>query len=70
MLLSDTDRDTLLATLNGKKPEIVQARMANALLLLAEGLTVEDVAGLLYLDEAVLAGWQKMFIARKLRVAA
>lgn len=65
MLLSDTDRETLLATLNSKKPDIVQARMANALLLLAEGLLVEDVAGLLYLDEATLAGWQKLFLARK-----
>jgi hypothetical protein len=70
MILSDTDRDTLLATLNSKKPEIVQARMANALLLLSEGLPVEDVAGLLYLDEATLAGWQKMFTARKPRAAA
>lgn len=65
MLLSDSDRETLLATLNSKKPDIVQARMANALLLLAEGLPVEDVAGLLYLDEATLAGWQKLFLARK-----
>ncbi len=65
MLLSATDRETLLATLNSKKPDVVQARMANALLLLAEGLTVEDVAGLLYLDEATLAGWQKLFLARK-----
>lgn len=65
MLLSDTDRETLLATLNSKKPDIVQARMANALLLLAEGLLVEDVAGLLYLKEATLAEWQKLFLARK-----
>lgn len=65
MLLSDSDRETLLATLNSKKPAIVQARMAIALLLLAEGLPVEDVAGLLYLDEATLAGWQKLFLARK-----
>jgi hypothetical protein len=65
MLLSDTDRETLLATLNSKKPDIVQARMANAFLLLAEGLTVAEVAGLLYLDEATLAGWQKLFLARK-----
>lgn len=65
MLLSDSDRETLLATLNSKKPDIVQARMAIALLLLAEGLPVEDVAGLLYLDEATLAGWQKLFLARK-----
>jgi hypothetical protein len=65
MLLSDSDRETLLATLNSKKPDIVQTRMANALLLLAEGLTVEDVAGLLYLDEATLAGWQKLLLSRK-----
>lgn len=65
MLISDTDRETLLATLNNKKPDIVQARMANGLLLLAEGLPVDDVAGLLYLDEATLAGWQELFLARK-----
>jgi hypothetical protein len=70
MTLTDADRDTLLATLNSKKPEIVQARMAHALLLLAEGLPLEDVAGLLYLDEATLSGWQKMFAARKPRAAA
>lgn len=39
--------------------------MANALLLIAEDLPVEDVAGLLYLDEATLAGWQKLFLARQ-----
>lgn len=70
MTLTDTDRDTLLATLNSKNPDIVQARMANALLLLAEGLPVEDVAGLLYLEESTLAGWQKIFAARKPRSAA
>lgn len=65
MTLTDTDRTTLLDTLNSKKPEVVQVRMANALLLLAEGLSVEDVAGLLYLDEATVAGWQKIFAKRK-----
>lgn len=43
--------------------------MANALLLLAEGLSVEDVAGLLYLDEASVAGWKAMFSKRKPKVA-
>jgi hypothetical protein len=70
MTLTDTDRDTLLAPLKSKNPDIVQARMANALLLLAEGLPVEDVAGLLYLEESTLAGWQKIFAARKPRSAA
>jgi hypothetical protein len=61
MFLSETDRDVLLKTLNTKSAELVQARMANALLLLAEGLSTEDVAGLLYLDEASVAGWKDMF---------
>jgi len=61
MFLSEIDRDTLLRTLNAKSPELIQARMANALLLLAEGLSTEDVAGLLYLDEASVDGWKDMF---------
>ncbi|WP_245749522.1 hypothetical protein [Gemmobacter aquatilis] len=55
----------LMKTLQSKTPEVVQVRMANALLLLAEGLPVEDVAGLLYLDEPTVAGWQKIFARRK-----
>lgn len=70
MTLSDADRDALLTTLKCKRPDVVQARMANALLLLADGLSIEDVAGLLYIDETVLASWQKMFAARKLRKLA
>lgn len=69
MHLSDADRETLLQTLKAKSPEILQARMANALLLLADGLSVEDVAGLLYLDEASVAGWQVMFSKRKPKAA-
>ena len=61
MFLSETDRDTLLETLTAKSPELIQARMANALLLFAEGLSKEDVAGLLYLDEASVVGWQALF---------
>ena len=70
MNISPIDQDILLATLNSKKSEVVQARMANALLLLADGLEVEDVAELLYLDEATLSGWQKMFAASKPRTAS
>lgn len=69
MFLSETDRNTLLKTLNAKSPELVQARMANALLLLAEGLSTEDVAGLLYLDEASVAGWKAMFFKRNPKAA-
>lgn len=43
--------------------------MANALLSLADGLSVEDVAGLLYLDEASVAGWREMFSKRKPKAA-
>lgn len=68
MHLSDQDRETLMKTLQGKSPDVLQARMANALLLLADGLSVEDVAGLLFLDEATVAGWQRMF-ARRPRAA-
>ena len=70
MNISSTDQDILLATLNSKKSEVVQARMANALLLLADGLEVEDVAELLYLDEATLTGWQQMFAASKPHAAS
>jgi hypothetical protein len=69
MFLSETDRDTLLKTLNAKSAELIQARMANAFLLLAEGLSTEDVAGLLYLDEASVAGWKDMFFKRNPKVA-
>lgn len=69
MHLSDVDRETLLQTLNAKTPEILQARMANALLLLADGLSVEDVAGLLYVEETSVAGWQTMFSKRKPKAA-
>ena len=69
MFLSETDRETLLNTLNVKSSEIIQARMANALLLLAEGLSTEDVAGLLYLDEASVTGWQVLFSKRNPKAA-
>jgi hypothetical protein len=64
MLLSDQDKDMLLGALHAKSPEVVQARMANALLLLSDGLSVEDVAGLLFLNDKVVAGWQAMFSKR------
>ncbi|MFQ3183694.1 MAG: hypothetical protein ACI901_000793 [Octadecabacter sp.] len=70
MNISSTDQEILLATLNSKKSEVVQARMANALLLLADGLEVEDVAELLYLDEAILSVWQEMFAASKPRTTS
>ncbi|TKA94114.1 hypothetical protein FAZ78_24115 [Cereibacter changlensis] len=70
MILSPDDRDMLLKALHSKAPDVVQARMANALLLLSEGLPVEDVAGLLYLDEKTVAGWQAIFARRPGRAAA
>ena len=70
MFLSDDDRDKLRKALDARTPEVVQARMANALLLLAEGLSVEDVAGLLYLPEETVAGWRKLFARRGRQTAA
>ena len=61
MFLSDTDRSMLLKALQSKSADVVQARMANALLLLSDGLPVEDVAGLLFLTEEVVTDWQAMF---------
>ena len=69
MFLSESDRDTLLKILNAKSPELVQVRMANAPILLAEGLSTEDVAGLLYLDEGSVAGWKTMFSKRNPKAA-
>ena len=69
MLLSTDDTAMLLKALQSKSPDVVQARMANALLLLSEGLPVEDVAGLLYLSEEIVAGWQKMFANRAPKAA-
>jgi DNA-binding NarL/FixJ family response regulator len=68
MTLSDADRAAVLQTLTAKRPEIIQARMANALLLLADGLSVEDVAGQLYLEESSVAGWKAMYSKRKPKV--
>ncbi|MEA5163351.1 hypothetical protein U5903_21425 [Cereibacter johrii] len=61
MILTDSEREMLLKTLNDRKPEIVQARMAHALLLLADGLSAEDVAGLLYVTEPTVTSWQTFF---------
>ncbi len=69
MHLSDQDRDMLMKTLQSKSPEVLQVRMANSLLLLAEGLSPEDVAGILYIEEATVQGWQKLF-AKRSRIAA
>jgi hypothetical protein len=69
MHLSETDRETLLKTLNARSQELTQARMANALLLLSEGLSAEDVAGLLFLDEVSVTGWQAMFSKRNPKAA-
>ena len=64
MFLTENDRETLLTALNAKNSEVVQARMANALLLLADGLSIEDVAGLMYLDETSVSGWVSVFSKR------
>lgn len=70
MILSTDDHAMLMKALQSKSPDVVQARMANALLLMADGLSVEDVAGLLFLSEEVVAGWHKMFSKRSGKAAA
>jgi hypothetical protein len=70
ILLSTEDHAMLMKALQTRSPEVVQARMANAILLLAEGLSIEDVAGLLYVSEEVVAGWHKIFANRLGRKAA
>jgi hypothetical protein len=67
--LSPEDLSMLIKALQNKSPDVVQARMANAMMLLADGLSVEDVAGLLYLEEKDVAGWQKIFAKRGQRAA-
>ncbi len=62
--LSTDDRTVLMTTIQARTPEIVQDRTAHALLLLAEGLSVGDKAGPVYLEEAVVAGWQTTFAVR------
>ncbi len=69
MLLSTDDQAMLMKALQSKSPDVVQARMANALLLLSDGLSVEDVAGLLFLSEHVVAGWHSMFTKRMAKAA-
>jgi len=64
MHLSEKDRDMLLKTLDSKNPELLQARMANALLLLADGLSSEDVAGLLFIEEQTVSTWEKIYARR------
>lgn len=61
MNLPEKERAALLEALDVKRPEVIQARMANAILLLSDGLPVEDVAGLLFLDEETVSGWKRMF---------
>ena len=67
--LSTDDQTMLMKALQSKSPDVLQARMANARLLLSDGLPVEDVAGLLYVSEEVVAGWQKIFAKRASRAA-
>lgn len=67
--LSTEDQTMLMKALQSKSADVLQARMANALLLLSDGLPVEDVAGLLYVSEEVIAGWQKIFAKRASRAA-
>lgn len=69
-ILSTEDHAMLMQALQAKSPEVVQARMAHALLLMSEGLSPEDVAGLMYVSAEVVEGWQLAFASRSGRKAA
>ena len=69
MLITTSDRAMLMTALQSKSADAVQARMANALLLLSDGLSVEDVAGLLFLDQSVIRDWQALFTKHAARAA-
>lgn len=70
ILLSSDDHAMLIKALQAKSPEVVQARMAHALLLMSEGLSVEDVAGVMYVSAEVVEGWKTAFSSRSGRKAA
>ena len=55
------ERGALLSLLRARKAASLKARRANALLLLDDGLSVLDVARVLYLDEDTIRSWKRSF---------
>lgn len=63
--LTGEDRKALMEALDSRTPGVRQARVAHALLLMAEGLPAPVVAKYLFLPEAVVAQcWQAFMLGR------
>lgn len=63
--LTGEDRKALMEALDSRTPGVRQARVAHALLLMAEGLPAPVVAEYLFLPEAVVTQyWQAFMLGR------
>ena len=60
--LPPVDRADLIALAKDGSAEHRLARRANALLLLDDGWSCEKIAGALYLDDATIRAWHKLFV--------
>jgi transposase len=61
--LNDEERARLEGVLRRHREEYGIARRANALLLLDDGKSCEDIATFLYLDDDTIRGWHKQYIS-------
>jgi transposase len=62
-LLTLEERSALQAVLRRRKEAALTARRANALLLMDDGMTGEEVARVLYLDDETVREWRRGFLA-------
>jgi transposase len=62
--LSDEDRDRLIALARDGSVASRVTRRANALVLLDEGMSCQDVAHVLLYDDDTIRGWRKLFEQR------
>jgi transposase len=64
--LSDEDREALVAVVRDGSAASRVTRRANAILLLDEGLSCQDVAKVLFFDDDTIRGWMRLFEQRGL----
>jgi transposase len=62
-LLTAEERAALQAILRKRKTAALIARRANALLLLDDGLTPDQIARVLYLDDETVCEWRRIFVS-------
>ena len=62
--LTKQERDKLIALVNDESVVWAVARGANALLLLDDGRTYDQVAKVFYLDADTIRGWHELFKER------